>query len=68
MKFTIAIAILGSSLSAFAQGTFENLNFEQAYPVAVGNGYPSLDVTDASALPYWTATVGGVQQIIPENF
>jgi hypothetical protein len=55
-------------LSAFAQGTFENLNFEQANPVSSGDGYPFFYVTAASALPYWTVTIGGVQQTqIPEN-
>ena len=49
-------------LSAFAQGTFENLNFEQANPVSSGVGYPPYYVTAASALPYWTVTIGGVQQ------
>jgi hypothetical protein len=47
--------------SGFAQGTFQNLNFEQAEPVFV-NGISGPYVTVASALPYWTAEIGGVQQ------
>ena len=47
-------------LSAQAEVTFQNLNFEQANPVFTGAA--SLDVTAASALPYWTASIGGVPQ------
>ena len=46
--------------SAHAQGTLQNLNFEQANPVFTA--FPSLDVTAASSLPYWTASIGGVPQ------
>jgi hypothetical protein len=45
-------------MSAVAQGTFQNLNFELANPVFVN----SFTVTTASALPFWSAAVGGVQQ------
>jgi hypothetical protein len=66
MKTAIAIIIFAQSLTGFAQGTFQNLNFEQANPVAVN---PFLGtVTTASALPDWTAEIGGVQQtVILEN-
>jgi hypothetical protein len=48
---------------AVAQGTFQNLDFEQANPVVVqGSPYYPYEVTAASALPYWTVTIGGVQQ------
>src|SRR5580700_2331650 len=52
-------------ISAHAQGNFQNLNFEQASPVAVpGTPY----VTAASAFPYWAVTIGGVQQTrVTEN-
>lgn len=43
--------------------TFQDLNFEQANPVADPSGpyYPN-DVTAASALPGWTVSLGNVQQ------
>src|SRR5580658_4256626 len=44
-------------LSVQGQGTFQNLDFEQAAPVFVGSY-----VTAVSGLPYWTVTIGGVQQ------
>ncbi len=47
-------------LSALAQGTFQNLDFEQANPVFV-NPYNGT-VTAVSALPDWTADIGGVPQ------
>ncbi len=54
--------VLLAVLSAQAQGTFANLKFELAHPISAGNPeYPSF-VTAASALPYWTVTIGGVQQ------
>jgi hypothetical protein len=56
---------LFSMLSAQAQGTFQNLNFEQANPIPV-HGTPY--VTAASALPDWTVTLDGTQQTqITEN-
>jgi hypothetical protein len=60
------IFIIGLSLSVFAgvsavaQGTFQDLDFEEANPVFVGN--PSLLVTVASALPGWSVYYGSVQQ------
>jgi hypothetical protein len=49
-------------LSIHAQGTFENLDFEQASPVSAGYPYQPWDVTTASALPSWTVSYGNVQQ------
>ncbi len=52
-----------AALSIQAQ-TFQNLNFEQANPVIVpppATFYP-YDVTAASALPFWIAYLGTVQQ------
>ncbi|HUD82337.1 MAG TPA: hypothetical protein VMQ67_02490 [Candidatus Saccharimonadales bacterium] len=64
MKTEIAIIILAHSLSAFAQGTFQNLDFESANP---GTTF-SFGVPVSSAVPDWTVTVGGVQQTqIPVN-
>jgi hypothetical protein len=49
---------------AWSQGTFQNLNFEDANPVIVGSFY----ATAASALPFWSVTIGGVPQtLIPVN-
>jgi len=64
--FSVALLAV---LSAQAQGTFQNLNFEEANPViVVGSPYYPYGVTAASALPYWTVTIGGVQQTqITEN-
>jgi hypothetical protein len=54
--------ILLVALSTQAQGTFQNLNFEQANPVIdTGNPYYPF-VTAASALPGWTVYLGDVQQ------
>jgi hypothetical protein len=57
------------SFPASAQGTFQNLNFEQANPVVVvGSLYYPYGVTAASALPDWTVSYGTVQQTqITEN-
>jgi hypothetical protein len=67
MKVPIAIIVVACSCSVSGQGTFQNLDFEQANPVFV-NPYLST-VTAASALPYWTPEIGGVPQTqIVENF
>jgi hypothetical protein len=56
---TISVGLL-SVLSAGAQASFQNLDFEQANPIFVGNPLLGI-VTVASALPYWTVTEEGVQ-------
>ena len=52
--------------SILAQGSFQNLSFEQANPgqtVESPNGYPvAYNVPAANALPYWNVYYGGVQQ------
>jgi len=56
------LATMMAALSVQAQGTFQNLNFEQANPVIVaGSPYYPYGVTVASALPDLTATIGPVQ-------
>jgi hypothetical protein len=55
--FQVAV-ILALGTHANGQGTFQNLDFEQANPVFLGNPYAA---TIASALPYWTWSIGGVQ-------
>jgi hypothetical protein len=58
----VSVALL-ATVSADAQGTFQNLNFEQANPVIVlGSPYYPYAVTSASSLPYWTVSYGDVQQ------
>jgi hypothetical protein len=60
--------VLLAVLSAQAQGTFENLNFEQADPISAGVPGEPFFVTAASALPYWNVYYDGVQQTqIPFN-
>jgi hypothetical protein len=56
-------------LPVYAQGPFQNLDFEQANPViTTGSPFYFDEVTAASALPDWTVTIGGVPQpIITEN-
>jgi hypothetical protein len=52
--------VLLTSLSAQAQGSFQNLAFENANPVSiVGGEYPD-EVTPGSALPGWSASIGGI--------
>jgi hypothetical protein len=46
-------------LAGQAQGTFQNLDFEQANPIPIFGNYI---VTAASALPSWTVIIGGVGQ------
>jgi hypothetical protein len=48
-----------AAVPAQAQGTFQNLDFEQANPMPSGQtGF----ITTSSAFPFWTVTVGGVQE------
>jgi hypothetical protein len=56
------------ALSGQAQGTFQNLDFEQADPIPVAGSpfYPYV-VTAASALPSWTVTIGGLAQTQVNN-
>ncbi|HZM03114.1 MAG TPA: PEP-CTERM sorting domain-containing protein [Candidatus Saccharimonadales bacterium] len=67
MKIENLIARLSAGLlvvmSVRAQGTFQNLDFEQANPIIIlGSQYYPYEVTEASALSYWTVTYGTVQQ------
>jgi len=47
-------------ISAQAQEEFGNLNFENGYPVPVVGGEYEDEVTVESALPSWSASIGGV--------
>jgi hypothetical protein len=60
----VQMACLSLAFSANAQGTFQNLNFEQANPVSAGNPYPPEYVTVASALPDWSVYYGNAQQTV----
>jgi hypothetical protein len=64
MKTAIATIIIASSVQTFAQGTFQNLNFEQANPISAGYPYQPWDVNAASALPSWTVSYGSVEQTV----
>lgn len=61
-KLIPIVAIFLLAANAHAQGTFQNLDFEQANPVSTGNTQMPNSVTAASAFPFWTVTIGGVQQ------
>jgi hypothetical protein len=64
-KVIITSMALGlAHVSVLAQGTFQNLNFEQANPVFVSGPDSPYDATTASALPGWTVLIGGVQQSV----
>ena len=57
--FAGGLALLLTAADGLAQGTFQNLDFEQANKVSVGGGLPPFFVYTADALPGWTLTVGG---------
>jgi hypothetical protein len=61
-KQFIVLPILLAMPSAQAQGTIQNLNFEDANPMSVGSPYPPYVVTTASAFPYWSVYYDNVQQ------
>jgi hypothetical protein len=59
------LATLLAAVSAQAQGTFQNLNFEQANIVPiVGNPNYPYAVSVADALPGWTVDYGNIQQTV----
>jgi hypothetical protein len=54
------LMFLSAAIAVKAQGTFQNLDFEQAKPVSIiGNPFYPYAVTPASALPHWTVETGG---------
>jgi hypothetical protein len=64
---TLIIQVVLITMPVLGQGTFDNLDFEQANPVYVNRSVGT--VTAASAIPDWTAAIGGVpQSTIVENF
>jgi hypothetical protein len=58
MKLKIAFIVAAHACSVSGQGTFQNLNFEQANPVSAGPPYLAAYVTTASALPNWQVFYG----------
>jgi hypothetical protein len=62
MKTAIATIIIASSVQTFAQGTFQNLDFEQANPISAGDPLQPEYVTAASAIPFWTVYYGNTPQ------
>jgi len=56
----IILAFTFAALSASAQGTFQNLNFESASLSPVPAGQVGGEVPLSSALPGWSASIGGV--------
>jgi hypothetical protein len=61
MKAASATVVF-ACLSIHAQGTFQNLDFEQANPISAGAPYNPEAVTAASALPFWTVLYGNSTQ------
>jgi hypothetical protein len=59
---TSRVSIFFLVVSAQAQGTFQNLNFEQANPVSANDPDAPYFVTASSALPNWGVFYSGVQQ------
>jgi hypothetical protein len=55
------MAAMLAAVSAHAQGTFQNLNFELANPVSFGDPTNPNAVTAASAFPGWELYAGNVQ-------
>lgn len=53
-RIFLIFAVFGLTMAGFSQGSFQNLNFEEANPVAAGNGYYST----ASSLPGWQVFYG----------
>jgi hypothetical protein len=61
----VSVFVLAIGALARAQGTFQNLNFEQANIVPiVGNPNYPYAVSVADALPDWTVDYGNVQQSV----
>jgi hypothetical protein len=55
-------SIVLTIVPAHAQGTFQNLNFEQAAPISAGDPSNPGAVTAISALPFWSVYYGNSQQ------
>jgi hypothetical protein len=66
--FVILSAVMLAGLSAAAQGSFQNLDFESA-SLAPTSGFGG-NVPIGSALPGWSATIGGVAvtQVLQNNY
>ena len=62
----VGLALLLTAASGFAQGTFQNLNFEQATiaPTPIGGSAPA---DPAQAFPEWTVGGGGSNLVVGYN-
>jgi hypothetical protein len=56
--FIVLAILLIPALAIFSQGTFQNLDFEEANTSGYG---PTGDIPSAAAFPAWETLVGGVQ-------
>ena len=60
-KLIVALSVALFAAFLIQAQSFQNLNFEQADPLVVNPDNPYV-ITAASAFPYWTVTIDGVQQ------
>jgi hypothetical protein len=67
---SVSVAWLITGLWAQAQGTFQNLDFESANLSPIPSGQYGGEVTITSALPGWSASIGGVPvtQVVQNNY
>ena len=65
----LSVAFL-AVLSAQAQGTFQNLDFESANLTSIPSGQYGGEVPLSSALPGWSASIGGVPvtEVLQNNY
>lgn len=57
--FSVWIGFVCAILTAKAQGTFQNLDFEEANIIPIGGGLPDYIIQASAALPNWTVYIGG---------
>jgi hypothetical protein len=60
--YSLLTAMLVGGAMGNAQGTFQNLDFEQASIIPIVGSPNPYAITVADALPYWTVSYGTVQQ------
>jgi len=67
--FAAGLAFILATMSAGAQGTFQNLGFESANLPAIPHGQYGGSVSSLDALPYWTCFLGTnqVTQVLHNN-
>jgi hypothetical protein len=69
MKMICVIVFWVCCSAAFAQGTFQNLDFESASLTPISAGQDGGEIPLGSALPDWSATIAGspVTQVLQNN-